>query len=324
MPKHHNNPKAEALDALFERGAWPDDAPPAHEIAAAFAHDPALRARFDALAMADRALTVKPHDEDEDEALSDFERQFAEDSFLGALDLQLEQELKTQHDQEEQPQQPPAASPGARGALILLAATVAVASGAVIIAAREQQSMRHVVIRGDGELQPRSAYTPQPQPRATPLRSRHMVYCLEGNNPQLKITGAEDAPFGALTCPQDAKLKLAYINPHDDIKYMAAFGADTSGRLLWYGPSPAAPETLIIEKTDEPRPVGESIELKVNHEPGLMRVYAVFSAEPLDYDMLKELVAASSPQAIAGGHLVLPPDLHLTSTTFEVVEAKTP
>lgn len=321
MPKHHDDSTvAYALDALFERGAWPADAPPAHEIAQAIAHDPALRARFDALAMADRALTVKP--DDAEEALSDFERQFSEDSFLGALDLQLEQELKDQ--QEDQPQQPAASPHGARRALILLAATVTVASGAMIIAAREQQSTRRVVINTTDDLQARSAYTPQPQPHATPIKSRHMVYCLEGNNPQLKITGAEDVPFGALTCPQDAKLKLAYINPHDDIKYMAAFGADTSGRLLWYGPSPAAPETLIIEKTDEPRPVAESIELKVNHTPGLVRVYAVFSAEPLDYDMLKELVAASSPQALTGGHLVFPPELHLTSTTFEVVEAKTP
>lgn len=315
MPKHQDNLKAYALDTLFEQGAWPKDAPPAHEIADALTHDLALRSRFDALAMADRALTASTEDD-----LSDFERSFAEDSFLGALDLQLEQELKTQHEQEQAA--PTAPSHGPRRALILLAATVAIASGAMIIAAREQ-STRHVVI-GDGDLQPRSAYTPPLEPRATPLKTRHMIYCLEGQGQQLKITGADDVPFGALTCPQDAKLKLAYVNPHDDIKYMAAFGADAQGRLLWYGPSPAAPETLIIEKTDEPRPVGESIELKVNHEQGLVRVYAVFSAEPLDYDMLKELVAASSPQAIAGGHLVLPPDLHLTSTTFEVVEAKTP
>ncbi|MFU8806575.1 MAG: hypothetical protein ACNA8W_22385 [Bradymonadaceae bacterium] len=139
------------------------------------------------------------------------------------------------------------------------------------------------------DFQARSATHVVPDPHDRPQLE---LFCAdrERDTGELTFRGSSDAPFGALSCPLEAELKLAYTNPDPRHRYAAFFGISPAGDLYWYGPSPADGAPMTITTTSDIEPIGESIRLTVNHEPGLLRVHAIFSPTPLDFDAVSRIV----------------------------------
>lgn len=314
---------AVAMDSLFEQERWPEQAPSALQVREALREDESLRERYDALALADRALSasqpdVTNADDDEGSPLGQFERQFMALSFEQALDAQLEQEGRVE-----------AAEPTTKLARVIpwvtgfsVAASALFAAGALWVL-NTQSTQQAQGQQPQDVFEPRGIqHLPTPTPSVAPIHASAMLYCLEGSGDTLKITGADEAPFGLLVCPLDAQLKLGYTNPERASLYMASFGVSEAGRLFWYGPSPASPAALKLEQTQEIQPVGPSVKLEINHAPGVVRVYTVFSPEPISYAMLEELVRDQPAQALFEGQLSMLPEHHITSTTFEVEVAR--
>jgi hypothetical protein len=103
--------------------------------------------------------------------------------------------------------------------------------------------------------------------------------------------GAEDAPLGALACDVGGELQVAYtLSAASRARYAAFFGVDAAGVVLWYGPSPAAPGPLGVSASEAPSPVGQTVRLKVNHRPGIVRVFGLFSEEPLELARVQGLL----------------------------------
>ncbi|HZS39637.1 MAG TPA: hypothetical protein VFF06_22550 [Polyangia bacterium] len=91
-------------------------------------------------------------------------------------------------------------------------------------------------------------------------------------------------PKGAAAprCDRSAQLKLAVSNP-GGFKNLFLVGMDGEHDLKWYAPRP--PETHSVAAPLETQgidvPVGASVRLAVNHRPGPVRIFALFSDSPV-------------------------------------------
>jgi hypothetical protein len=122
-------------------------------------------------------------------------------------------------------------------------------------------------------------------------RPRVEVYCVHHEpGGRVRFEGSEGAPMGVVQCPRDAEIKLAYAEVVPELRHAAFFGVDDSGRLLWYGPTPASEAPVRVEsRGPKLAPVGESIRLSVNHRVGAVRLYAIFSPEPIGMERLRTI-----------------------------------
>ncbi len=311
MSKRDDTQLRAALDDLFVDGALPDDV----DARALYEHlgaDADARDHYDRLALASRALEGAP------EERSTIERDFARDSFMGALDdlLASEPDAAPHHHAEEEHHAPVITlwdrvrlnAPHAAAAAIIFAV-----GGSFIL-----NSTPTPQPADSGTFTPRKAVTD-----TDPIQSQRAVqapdievYCVERQGGEVVFTGADEAPFGTLLCPQDAEIKLAYQRPGDGLEHVAMFGVDASGNLLWYGPSPAAPEPVFAGDEPGMNAFGETVRLHVNHAPGPHRVHAIFSRDAIDFPTLERMLRgrddlfASEQLTDIGGVA--------TSKTFEV------
>ncbi len=86
-------------------------------------------------------------------------------------------------------------------------------------------------------------------------------------------------------CDRAAQLKLAISNP-GNFRRVFLVGMDGEHDVKWYAPRP--PETESVAAPSAPSgaeqvdvPVGASVRLAVNHRPGPMRIFALFSDRPV-------------------------------------------
>lgn len=302
---------AARLDAALwdEAALTPADA---HALHTHLAECDLCRARYDRLALAARAVSSP------DQPRSAGERAFGEAAFLGALDAMLA---------EESPAAPPApvielsawrqrrAQLGA--ALIALAACALAVWG---IPRGEQPDKADEFSARSAQRLPHERV-----PHATPV-ARVEVFCVTRDAAgAARFTGAEDAPLGALVCAQDAELQLAYMLPKDaaTLRYAAFFGIDERGEVLWYGPSPASPGPLRAEASGEVVPAGETLRLSVNHAPGMVRVFGLFSPTPLELAQLEGLLRSPADwRAGEGAREARQQGFVVSETGFEVVEVR--
>lgn len=294
----HPNPQ-EQLESLFVDGELPSDP---EALWRTLASDDRARHDFDRLAMAARAL--------EDAPRSSMERDLGEAMFLAMLDTQLAQE------------QTPAPPPNNVIPLFTRPRALAILGVAAAAAlASTQISWEASKPVADDAFQPRSA-TPSTNALPTTRAPEIQAYCVEVDKAgDVSFTGPEDAPFGVVSCPKNAELKLAYVTHDATWSYVAAFGVDAQGQVHWYGPTPVAPRAIEARRALTPAPLGESILLSVNHQPGPVRVHAVFSSEPLPYDTLKGWVQGDQDLFAPDATLTTnTPGTVTTSTTFEIVE----
>lgn len=116
------------------------------------------------------------------------------------------------------------------------------------------------------------------------------AFCLTKDQVQALDPKGPESP----RCDRAAQLKLAVSNP-GQFKQVFLVGMDGEHDLKWYAPRP--PETVSVaapigEAVDVP--VGASVRLAVNHRPGPMRIYALFSDQPVS---VAEVEAASQELA---------------------------
>jgi len=300
------------------------------------------RAYFDRLAVAARAVSG-PSDLEAIEEPSAFEREFGRAAFDEKLDEVLG-ETSTQFDGGE------AVDPSAFGGdddpavhggdavapetesdeaatVVELfgagkAATLAAAASAALVAGVVFYQFGPGSGATDDPFQPRSAASTDEGPNfAEPDLE---LFCARSSDDGLEITGT-DKIEDRLRCPVDAELKLGYRNRSPNLAYAAFFGVDESGSIYWYGPSPAAPAPVAVDDGRVVEPIGETIRLNVNHEPGPVRVHAVLSPDPIDHaELARRLERKSDRELWRSRHLEFAemPSAS-TSTVFRVVEAET-
>ncbi len=81
------------------------------------------------------------------------------------------------------------------------------------------------------------------------------------------------------SCSLRATLRFAYTN-RSELSKLFLVGVDAASRPLWYAPVPPGHESIdVVKGVDKALP--RAVRLAVNHKPGLMRVYAVFSKKAL-------------------------------------------
>jgi hypothetical protein len=132
---------------------------------------------------------------------------------------------------------------------------------------------------------PMNARPPAPEKEAFQSRGAHptdarqaglRAFCLEGEKVQ-----ALDAK-GTLPprCDRSSQLKLAVSNPGN---YRSVFlvGMDDDHAPKWYAPTPPAAESVSAPAGVSETPVGGAVRIAVNHGPGRVRIFALFSDKPI-------------------------------------------
>jgi hypothetical protein len=113
--------------------------------------------------------------------------------------------------------------------------------------------------RGDGDFQARGGPTGE---RQAGVRA----FCFDGSG----VTP---------TCTRASQLRLTVSNA-GKFRYMFLLGLDDAHAIKWYAPRP--PETMSVAAPEgSDVPVGDALRLGVNHDPGPVRVYAIFSDAPV-------------------------------------------
>jgi hypothetical protein len=103
------------------------------------------------------------------------------------------------------------------------------------------------------------------------------AFCLDGE----RVT-ALDPKGGVPACDRASHLKLTVSNAGDWSRVFLV-GIDDAHALKWYAPRP--PESESVEAPAGPdavdAPVGGAVRLAVNHAPGPVRIFALFSDKPV-------------------------------------------
>lgn len=276
---------------IFEALFVGDDVEPSAlaDAMAAGREDRELRARFNELALADRALG------------GDFEARSGEAMFLGALDAMLSEEAEEQAPQPISLDEHRARRSTPRWAL---AAVALIAVGATVVLFGNEPA--------DDEFQARASVASTRDYVAPQVE----VFCVERDaNGEVTFRGAEESALATVRCPIGAEIKLAVRNADAELRFVALF-ASQGQDLRWYGPTPVAPEPIAIHHGDAPLPVGETIRLDVNHEPGTVRVVGVFTEKPMAWQQLQTWASTRSAELWDGPLTVS--DGIAVRTTFEV------
>lgn len=306
------------LDRLFVDQELPDEASAA-SLYTQLRSDAAAQRRFDALALTSREL------QPDVDVMSPMERAFSAAHFMHALDAQLAEEAK---ENTTEPTRDNVVSLAARRPARLthpmqLTALAAALLGTLAAALLLGPEPHNPLLPEEDGFQARSLSpahrVAHPSTHAIPTLSLFCIASRAGDEPE--IHSAEEAPFGVLSCRADEALAFAAKNPDPAMRYVALFGVDASGRILWYGPSPAAPEAIALTQHEEPAPIGSSIQLAVNHRPGPVAVHALFSPRPIDHAILTQWLRGESLSADRPlPSSALPDEVRLVRATFDVLE----
>lgn len=272
------------IDRLFVEG---DDVATVDAMAAADAlrADDDARAYYDEVARLDAALG------------GDLERRFGEALFLGRLDAMLAEERQASG------AVPVAANTNRPiGALVAVAALVMFGLAPVLFETSQPRD----------ELQARSAVAP-PSSFQTP---EFEVFCVDRDEGSVVFAGPTEFEFGTVRCRRDQEIKLAARSPDPRLHYAAFFGIAADATLYWYGPSPAVSEPFEVKPASRIAPIGETIRLGTNHEPGPVRIVGMFTERPLDFEDIEVLVRRNAMNLRDGDFEI--PDGVVVRKTFEV------
>ena len=177
---------------------------------------------------------------------------------------------------------------------------LAAAAAAVALVPLYSQLQKGAAPAGsDGEFQSRGGkkapvelYASHPELKPPEVEARTAglrAFCLMPD----KVQALEPTGKTPPTCERAAQLKLAVNNTG---RYQKVFlvGLDADHDLKWYAPRPTA-ENQVIESVPAPIPqkdregeglvdvpVGASVRLVVNHAPGPVRIFALFSDKPVE------------------------------------------
>ena len=93
-------------------------------------------------------------------------------------------------------------------------------------------------------------------------------------------------------------LTFTYSNVAKDVAYLTLLGIQNKGDVRWYYPDYEGSRSISIERNVVDEPLGDGIKLSVNHEPGDLRIVALFSAEPLNKALVEQAAKNMSPSQL--------------------------
>ncbi len=293
----------------------------------------ACRQLYDGLALADRQLADRQlagRQAADEPASSNFESAFGEAAFSAALDDLLAEEAAEDATGDasvvdfSERSAPSGPSDRPDHPMRLYAAAAAV----LLVGVSSWMIFGGDVFQtntADDDFQARSAASANPN---SPVEQPELeLFCAQRTSEGVSFTGEEDAPFGLISCPLDAELKLAYRNTATQLRYAAFFGVDQTGKIYWYGPTPSDGAPLAIKHSATVEPVGESIRLAVNHRPGRVRVVGLFASDPIRFSELRRRLDKTEIDRLYRGERLdelSKRDLSMlgtvTTASFEVIE----
>lgn len=324
MSKHKDTQPKDLLSQLFLEQEL-DSPKEAARLYEALQHNTSLQREYNTLALASRQLESHQGD---DLSLSTMEEHFGELSFMHALDQQLAEEEHhstpdnvvhisffkkySQH--------------------IAVAALLLTTLGASLVWTTQNPEIPtdQDTFSPRGDILNTTHYMVHDVTHAHELE----VFCISQEQGKKSITSLKKAPLGLLSCAQESDVQFAYnssqINPNY-LEHLAIFGVDSAGKLLWYGPSPVQQKPHKILPSASTTPLPPAIALNVNHNPGTIRVYGIFSQSPLTYDILNKMLMKIPKDALYNDPQSLSPTLrqldqttHAVSLTFDVIEVPLP
>jgi hypothetical protein len=92
------------------------------------------------------------------------------------------------------------------------------------------------------------------------------------------------------TCGTGDVMKFAYTNG-GPCRHLFLFGVDEKMEIKWYEPHPPQTSSVAVRGKAVDEPLPRAVRLSVNHTPGDLRVFAVFSMRPITTAEVQQAVA---------------------------------
>ena len=141
------------------------------------------------------------------------------------------------------------------------------------------------------------------------------VFCLEG----AAVRALSAANDKTQTCPRGANLRFT-ANNSGAYRFLFLIGVDGQHAIKWYAPRPPGTQSELspgVAAREEP--VGRTLRLAVNHDAGPLRVYALFSDEPIQTREIEAAVGQLQAGAVPPASLPLPRgDVHQASVLVRI------
>jgi hypothetical protein len=122
------------------------------------------------------------------------------------------------------------------------------------------------------------------------------IYCAEPTQDELRYRASD--PFRhELRCALQQELQFQLINAgppgHEPPQYVTLLGLGERGWMQWYLPSNQARRgspSMPLGAMTTPTPWGQSIRLQMNHRPGKVHIFGLFSSVPLTPDDVRSVL----------------------------------
>jgi len=133
--------------------------------------------------------------------------------------------------------------------------------------------------------------------RGTPAKVSQQVgvraFCIQrqkaGVEPVVFEASSGD-PAAAPTCEVSDILRFAYTNK-SKMSHLFLVGLDRKYNIKWYEPHPPKRNSIKVQQRVVDEPLSRAVSLRVNHEKGPVRLFAIFSSTPLHADQITQAVA---------------------------------
>lgn len=103
------------------------------------------------------------------------------------------------------------------------------------------------------------------------------------------------APEKLTSCGLGDVMKFAYTN-RSSLPYLFLVGLDERYALKWYEPHPPRTASVEVKRDAVDETIPRAVRIGVNHQAGALRLYAIFSARPLEAKAI-EAAAARAKKA---------------------------
>lgn len=145
---------------------------------------------------------------------------------------------------------------------------------------------------------PGVAHTEEFQARGAPAQPSQKVglraFCIhrQARDAQAPLVFEAASVQSATTpaCQVSDVMRFAYTN-RSKMAHLFLVGIDEKYRIKWYEPHPPRMTSIPVRAEVVDEPLSRAVRLKVNHAQGKVRLFAIFSPEPLHAAQVKQAVA---------------------------------
>jgi hypothetical protein len=116
------------------------------------------------------------------------------------------------------------------------------------------------------------------------------AFCIQRIAGLPQVSGLVPAEGAVPSCRTADVIKFAYTN-HAQLGYLFLVGVDDKYAIKWYEPHPPERRSVKVKSGASDEPLARAVRLAVNHRPGQLRVFALFSARPIGAEQIEQAVA---------------------------------